>query len=374
MTESVIGGLTATAPLSFSVVRCASRAGGASSALATILSDRPALLLVSGSVQRHYSGLIRQLEADNSLGVQAVLPVPTGEEHKTLSTVEGILSYAEELKFSRRGVFVAVGGGVLLDTVALAASLYKRGVPVVKVGTTLVAQVDAAIGIKCGVNTSGGKNLAGTFYAPEAVLVDGAFLKTLPVRHMRCGLAEMVKLAIATDARLFSQLECDAASLLTSPRDGLAARRLADRAIKGMLAELKSNVYERDLKRAVDFGHTVSPALEVVTQYRMHHGEAVALDVALFTVAACLLGLTPRENIDRVLRLFEGLGLDRWHPLLENRSFLGKALATAETHRGMALNAPLPTCIGTVTFVEERASLPLDVLVAAAQLLRRWPG
>jgi 3-dehydroquinate synthase len=370
VTDETIGTLAAIRPFSFPVVRCAALTPGSDGPLAGIVGDRPALLLVSGSVQRHYGAQIDQLAADPALNVQAVLPVPTGERHKTLTTVEAILHRASERRFPRRGVVVAVGGGILLDTAALAASLYKRGVSVIKVGTTLLAQVDAAIGIKCGVNTRDGKNLAGAFSPPEAVLTDGTLLQTLPIRQVRCGLAEMIKLAVVADATLFELLQRHAGAFLAGPRDNGSARRLIDRAITGMLEQLQPNAYEHDLQRAVDFGHTVSPSLEAATDYRIHHGEAVALDCALFTAAAHLLGVLQRAELDQVVGLLDELGLDRWHPILEDEQFLDRALTAAEAHRGMALNAPLPAGLGTLRFLADRADLPLDLLVEAARLLR----
>ncbi|MGA2322122.1 MAG: 2-epi-5-epi-valiolone synthase, partial [Solirubrobacteraceae bacterium] len=253
-----IGRLTAVRESTFTVRREALIGDGVNP-LRAALAGRPAMAFVSPTVDRLYGARIRARLAD--AGAHAVMVVPTGERSKVLATVQAIVERANSARFSRRGVFLGIGGGILLDTVGLAASLFRRGVPHVKIGTTLVAQVDAAIGIKSGVNADETKNLVGAFLPPELVITDGAFLATLGPRQIRCGLAEILKLAIVRDGRLFAQLESHGTHLLSAERDDDAFRSLIDRSISGMLAELQRDPYEADLQRRVDFGHTVSPSL-----------------------------------------------------------------------------------------------------------------
>lgn len=250
---------------------------------------------------------------------------------------------------------------MLLDAVGLAASLFRRGVPNIKVGTTLLAQVDAAIGLKCGVNFASHKNMVGAFAAPELVITDGAFLETLPRRQIRCGIAEMLKLGVASDAGLFEALAQDGHALLGEERDGLLSRNMIDRAIVGMITELRGDPFEDDLRRRVDFGHTISPALEAHSGYKLPHGEAVSVDVALSCVVSVMTGRMSAADLRRVIDLQDRHGLPRWHSALKVPGLIDEALSKAEAHRGMRLNLPLPTAIGRTTFVEDRVAVPGDL-------------
>lgn len=342
----------------------------ADATLTTAIADRPAITFVSPTVDRLHGELLRPVLARAGIGADDVVVVHTGEPRKAIETVMALVQRASEANFSRRGVFVGIGGGVLLDVVGLAASLFRRGVPHIMVGTTLLAQVDAAVGLKCGVNAGNAKNLIGAFYPPEVAITDGGFLSTVSERHMRCGLAEMIKLALVRDAALFEALECHGRRLLSPVRDDATCRDLIDRAIIGMLAELQTDPYEADLQRRVDFGHTISPALESRSSFALPHGEAVAVDIAFFAAVSNLLGTLSQQELERILALLGTLGLPRWHDLLSASDFIYRALATVTAHRGMRLRLPLLNGIGATRFLVDRAELPNDILDQALDLLR----
>src|SRR5205823_4501971 len=160
-----------------------------------------------------------------------------------------------------------------------AASIYRRGTPYIRVPTTLVAMVDAGVGVKTGINYRGNRNRIGTYFSPLASFIDRSFLLSLPDRHLRCGMAEILKVGIARDPRLFDLIETWGAALLRDRLQSAEGEEVMRRAIDGMLAELEPNLWERSLERAMDLGHTFGPVLEASTRGDLLHGEAVALDI-----------------------------------------------------------------------------------------------
>lgn len=341
-------------------------------ALAEFIAGRPALVVVSQTVDRLFGSALRAAAAASGIGADRVRSVSLGEPNKDYDAALRVVDAAKELRLPRDGVIVAVGGGVVLDVVGFAASQFRRGVAHVKIGTTLLAQVDAAVGLKCGVNHGDAKNMIGAFHPPELALVDGTFLTTLPTREVRCGLAEMVKVALVCDGTLFEDLGAHGEALLDPARvDTPLAHGLVDRAVATMLGQLEPNAYESELVRPVDFGHTISPALEARTRYDLKHGEAVAVDMAYFSTVAYLLGELNGQDHQRILELFASLGLPTWHPLLDDTEFLAAAIDSAAAHRGQRLNQPLPATPGQCTFVLERAELGKGLLAEATRLLER---
>lgn len=341
------------------------------STLGAALGDRPALVAVSPTVHQLFGDALEAHVGSLEPGQAEMCVVPTGELNKNLRTVEWLVARAHLAGLPRDGVIVGVGGGVLLDIVGLAANLYRRGVPHFKVGTTLVAQVDAAVGLKCGVNSSGGKNLAGTFFPPELVLTDGSFLCTLGQRETRCGVAEMVKLAVACDDELF-RLLTTYGHLLREPelRNEPEAQSMVDRSIRGMIDQLNANPYERSLQRVVDLGHTISGTIEVATNHDVAHGEAVALDLAFFCAASTLLGRMEERVQDDILSLLQDFGLAVWHPVMSDQRLITAALKASAAHRGRNLNLPLPVGIGECDFLQSGGHLTANLLADAAEICR----
>jgi 3-dehydroquinate synthetase len=364
--QSVIASLTAS-QASTLVVRRGSVLSAAQSDLAEVIGLRPALVAISTTVDRYFGSELR-----SALGRSRcrIVVIPTGEKRKSLETVTSIVKVAIDMELPRNGLMVGIGGGITLDMVGLAASLFRRGIAHVRIGTTLVGQVDAAIGLKCGVNAGGSKNSVGAFHPAELVLTDGRFLGTLELDHMRDGLAEIVKLAVASDLNLYENLS-ENAQLLLEPttRDCAEARAIVDAAIAGMMRELGTNPYEAELCRRVDFGHTVSGAWEVATRYRLTHGQAVALDVALFSTVASFLGTLDPAALSGILSLFERLGIRTWHPVMNDTATLFGGLRSAEAHRGQRINLPLPDGVGNTWFLTDRADLPDKLLIRACALL-----
>jgi 3-dehydroquinate synthase len=211
--------------------------------------------------------------------------VPAGERYKTLRTVEGLYRRLLECRVDRKGLVVVLGGGVLGDVCGFVAATYLRGIPFVQVPTTVLAQVDASVGGKTGVDLPEGKNLVGAFHQPAAVVIDTDTLASLPARELRSGLAEVVKYGIITDDQLFGDLERSIPDLLR--RDARALSDVIVRSCEIKAAVVAADETEQGQRAILNFGHTVGHALEAVTGYRKYrHGEAISIGM----VAACMIG------------------------------------------------------------------------------------
>lgn len=231
-----------------------------------------------------------------------VIEVPEGERHKTLATVSGVYDRLVELRLDRRSPLLALGGGVVGDLAGFAAATFLRGVPFVQLPTTLLAMVDSSVGGKVAVDHAGGKNLIGAFKQPRAVLADTRTLATLPASEWRCGLAETVKHAVIGDAALFARLEA-AADCRATVDDWLGASIAVKVAIVGR------DPYEQGERLKLNLGHTFGHALEVVANYELPHGDAVAIGLACAARLAWRLGLCESEFERRLGGLMARLGL-----------------------------------------------------------------
>jgi 3-dehydroquinate synthase len=241
------------------------------------------------------------------------------ETAKNLESVKKIARSLSRAGADRKSLIVAVGGGVVGDVVGFVAASYLRGVALVQVPTTLVAQVDSAMGGKTGVNLPEGKNLVGAFYPPKLVIADSQLLRTLPNREFRAGLAEVIKYGVIADADLFSYLEKNFDAILR--RDAKALDLVISRS-----AQIKAHVVSRDeressLREILNFGHTFGHALEKVTRYRhFQHGEAVAWGMVAASLLGHEAGLTRADDVSRVVTLVRRMGvLPAWPRVPEKR-------------------------------------------------------
>jgi 2-epi-5-epi-valiolone synthase len=288
------------------------------------------------------------------------------ETVKHLDTVTSIAAALDEFGIDRRREpIIVIGGGVLMDIVGLVANLYRRGTPVVRIPTTLIGLVDAGVGVKTGVNFNGHKNRLGTYFETSLTLLDHTFLSTLDRRHLSNGLAEILKIALIKDERLFRVLETYGPALLEHKFQGpdRAVARAADetlqRAIHGMLEELQPNLWETTLERVVDYGHTFSPTIEMHALPALLHGEAVCVDMALTTVLAWRRGLVDDGDRDRILTVMHALGLPTWEDCLEPELLI-RALEDTVRHRDGQQRLPLPVGIGGATFVNDVTAAEIE--------------
>ena len=243
------------------------------------------------------------------------------EAGKNLQTVEKIARKLVHAGADRKSLLIAVGGGVVGDVAGFVAASYLRGLALVQVPTTVVAQVDSAIGGKTGVNLPEGKNLVGAFYPPRGVLVDPEVLASLPEREFRGGLAEVIKYGVIADAKLFAFLEQNIDRILR--RDSRAMEHVIRRSI-----EIKANVVSRDeresgLREILNYGHTFAHALESATRYRKYrHGEAVAWGMMCAAMLGHEAANTPADDVARIVSLVRRIGpLPGWPAVEPQRLF-----------------------------------------------------
>jgi len=229
------------------------------------------------------------------------------ESEKNLQSVEGLAQSLVGAGADRHALIVAIGGGVVGDVGGFVAATYLRGVSLVQVPTTLVAQVDSAIGGKTGVNLPEGKNLVGAFYPPRLVLADPELLATLPEREFRGGLAEVIKYGVIADAKLFAFLEKRLDAILH--RDAAALEHVIRRSIQIKAHVVGKDEKESGLREILNFGHTFGHALESVTRYRcFQHGEAVAWGMMCAALLGHEVAGTPADVVSRIVALVRRMG------------------------------------------------------------------
>jgi 2-epi-5-epi-valiolone synthase len=322
-------------------------------ALSQMVDGRPILLVLDTNIERLYGKQIDTYSAKHLKCLGKVI-VAGSEQCKSWEQVQSICSDALLSELPRDGVIVAFGGGVTLDLAGMAASIFRRGVPYLRIPTTLVGLADVGVGIKQGFNFESKKNALGAFYPPLGGISDLTFLRTLPEAELRCGLAEIIKIALVLDSNLFELLETVAASLICthfrSPKD--AAMRVLLRSELLMMQQLQPNLYEACHARLVDFGHTFSPRLESESGYSMRHGEAVALDMLVSIGVAVTCGLCSESLFARVLSLYRTLGLPTHSPLLQIKSLMDSA-EEVRRHRSGKLNLVVPCDLGSATYLQD---------------------
>jgi 3-dehydroquinate synthetase len=325
-------------------------------------------VVMDENVERHASAAIRDYFSKN--GIEArIVTLPGGEAFKSLDSYLTITRELDAFPIHRRDEpIIAIGGGVLTDVVGFVASTYRRGLPHINVPTTLIGYVDAAIGVKTGVNFNSHKNRIGAFAPPQKVLLDRTFLKTLPRRHILNGVCEIIKLAVIKDAELFSLLEAHAPESVEARFQDDAGAAILDRAIGGMLDELQPNLLEEDLARRMDFGHTFSYGLETRPEADLLHGEAVLLDIGISTLIARARDLLSEAETGRIFQLMADLGMTLDTSLLDP-CLLWASLEERTCHRNGLQRVPLPHGLGGCIFVND---ITPDEIEAGIKLLQDW--
>ena len=232
-----------------------------------------------------------------------------------MQIVDGLL----EFRMCRHSYVLAVGGGAVLDAVGFGAAIVHRGLRTVRLPTTVLAQCDAGIGVKNGMNLHGGKNTVGTFHPPFAVINDAAFLRTLSFEHWIGGVAEAFKVAIIKDAVFLDELCRDAERL--RERDEACMHTVVHRCARMHLDHIALNgdPFELGAARPLDFGHWAAHKLESMTGYKVGHGQAVAIGIALDCTYAARQGWIEAEERDAILDGMQTCGLPLWHPALDRR-------------------------------------------------------
>jgi 3-dehydroquinate synthase len=322
--------------------------------LAEKIGSRNATMITDETVEALHAGRIAAWLSGQGVAVRSTA-VPAGERSKSLQTACRLLDWLARTDAGRRDVLLAVGGGVVIDTAGWVASAYMRGIPYINVPTTLLAQVDAAIGGKVGVDHGIAKNLIGAFYEPTAVVSCVAYLATLDPRQVRSGLAEVIKAAVISSPELFAFIEQQLGPILALDPPHLQLLVHAASAIKCVLVE--RDPYETDLRRTLNFGHTVGHAVETATGYGpVLHGEAVAFGMAVAVRVAVARNLLGEPTASRIVKLLAAAGLPvRPQELARTPSAdaVIAALAKIRQIRGGSLRFVLPTEIGYALIADD---------------------
>ena len=234
--------------------------------------------------------------------------IPDGETAKNLSEAEKLYTRAIESGLDRKSVIIALGGGVVGDLAGFVAATFMRGIPLIQIPTTLLAQVDSSVGGKTAVNHALGKNLIGAFHQPRAVFIDLNFLKTLPEREIKSGLGEVVKYGVISDENFFTYLEKNVDKILNCDSKTLA--HIVKRSCEIKAEVVGADEKESGLRRILNFGHTLAHAVEEETHYKKYrHGEAVAVGMMAAALISLELGKTSAENVNRLENLIKKFGM-----------------------------------------------------------------
>ena len=321
-----------------------------------LLEHLTRLLDEAGAPQRRFvvsNPLVWRLHGTRlaNAGCGEPILVPDGERFKQLQTVSRVYEALIRAKADRASTLVTFGGGVLGDMAGFAAASYLRGIPLVHVPTTLLAQVDSAVGGKVGVNHTLGKNLIGAFHQPHAVVIDPSVLDTLPRREFRAGLYEVIKYGMTSSPALFERIGRERKAIFGKDPAVLTAVIAESCRIKGDV--VAADERESGPRRVLNFGHTAGHAIESVTRYRrFRHGEAVAYGMLVATQLAVTRGALPDDRRQALADLIASLG-----PLPPIADIAAAELIEAMQHdkkmHAGKLHFVLPTAIGATAIVDD---------------------
>ncbi len=308
--------------------------------------------------------------------VRPPLFVVGGEAAKnSLTLVTDLLSQLHRHHIDRHSYLIAIGGGALLDVAGFVAATLHRGVRLVRIPTTTLSQADSGLGLKNGLNAFGHKNIIGTFAPPCAVINDFQLLATLPARDKRCGYAEAVKMACVRDANFFADIERDASQLVAFDR--VAMKKIIHRCAELNLDYLAGNgdPFETGPVHLLDFGHWAAHKIEQLSRFRITHGEAVAIGIAIDVIYSREAGLLNAGTAGRILTLLERLGFNLFaDELLNTEAHQLTVLSGLEEYRehlGGQLSLPLLRDIGRTVTVHD---LDLVMVTKAVHELHQRAG
>lgn len=273
----------------------------------------------------------------------------------------------------RHNCILAIGGGAVLDLVGYAAATAHRGIRLIRMPTTVLSQNDAGVGVKNGINFLDRKNYLGTFAPPDAVICDFSFLRSLSERDKRAGMAEAIKVSLIRDAEFFDWMERNSAALVAFEKDAVSYSIKCSAQIHARQISSGGDPFEKGSNRPLDYGHWLAHKLEVLSDYEVRHGEAVAIGMLVDARYAFEAGLLSADALGRVKRMIKGLGFSLWHPSLEERDEEGEliilqGLEEFREHLGGELSITLLREIGHSVEVHE---VDLELMRASLQWARQ---
>ncbi len=279
----------------------------------TVVQDRKAVIITNQTVSKLYSKLIK-----SQLKNYPVIVIPDGEQHKNIGTVAKLYDQLADHKISRKDYLIALGGGVIGDLTGFVAATYLRGIRFIQIPTTLLAQVDSSVGGKTGFNLKSGKNLVGAFYQPTKVLIDPLFIKTLPAKEIRSGMAEVIKYGCILDRSFLNYLSLGL-SLGPIIKMGQTISRkefletIIEKSCQWKAYVVAKDEKENNLRAILNFGHTLGHALEGAAQYKgLSHGEWVALGMIFASRLSLKLKKIDQNDVLFLEKMFQSAGYV-WH-------------------------------------------------------------
>jgi len=335
----------------------------AAEAFAGPAAGRRGLLITDSNVGPLYAERARAALTAAGATV-SVAAIPAGEEHKRLETCAGLYAQMVRAGLNRSSFAAALGGGVTGDITGFTAATYMRGIPFIQIPTSLLAMVDSSVGGKTGVDLPEGKNLVGAFWQPALVVIDPQMLITLPLREIRCGLAEIVKTAVILDEELFYRLERNVDRLLQPDLECYTD-------VIARCCELKAGVVSQDeteqgMRAILNYGHTFGHAVEKVSNFQIGHGEAVAIGMVIAADLTVAMGEWPAVDAQRQEALLRALGLPTRVPPGLNPETLMAAMGSDKKKQRDGLVFILPRRIG-----EANIRRQLDPLLVQAAIRGR---
>ncbi|WP_024114322.1 3-dehydroquinate synthase [Helicobacter pylori] len=313
-------------------------------------------LIISDSIVAglHLSYLLERLKA---LEVR-VCVIESGEKYKNFHSLERILNNAFEMQLNRHSLMIALGGGVISDMVGFASSIYFRGIGFINIPTTLLAQVDASVGGKTGINTPYGKNLIGSFHQPEAVYIDLSFLKTLEKREFQAGVAEIIKMAVCFDKNLVEILETK------DLKDCLKEVVFQSVNIKAQV--VMQDEKEQNIRTGLNYGHTFGHAIEQETDYKQFlHGEAIAIGMRMANDLALSLGMLTLKEYERIENLLKKFGLIFNYKITDIQKFYERLFLDKKSEN-KTIKFILPKGVGAF---EIASHIPKETII---KVLEKW--
>jgi 3-dehydroquinate synthase len=320
-------------------------------------------VITSPNVRRHWGEALEKSLRHARLPYE-ILEMHDGEPAKRLHTVEQLAERLVDAKADRQSLVLAFGGGVVGDSAGFLAAIFMRGIPVVQIPTTVVAQVDASIGGKTGVNLRAGKNLIGSFHQPRAVLVDPQILETLDEREFRSGLFESLKCGVIRDSALFDFMERNPKKIMG--RNAKAMQRIIADSIRVKADVVSSDEKESGLRRILNFGHTIGHALEAATDYtHFLHGEGVAWGMIAAAAIARDAGFCHAEITDRITSATRAYG--PLPPVICGVEEITSRLIADKKTVGGTVHFVLPQKIGKVKI---SGDVPAEIVRNAVEMIR----
>lgn len=279
---------------------------------------------------------------------------PGGEGVKNSpDVVDAMLDQINQYNLDRRSYIIAIGGGAVLDVAGFAAAIAHRGIRLIRIPTTTLAQADSGVGVKNAVNRYGKKNWIGTFVAPWAVINDAGFLSTLPDREFRCGFSEAVKVSLLKSKAMFEQLCRDASKI--AARDSVVVKRVIEESCQMHLRHITEggDPFESRESRPLDFGHWSAHKLEPMTHYQLRHGEAVGIGVALDCIYSSLQHGLPMQAAEQACHCLHEIGMPLWNEALDDFDRVLLGLEEFRQHLGGRLTVTMLSGVGDPIDVHE---------------------